>query len=149
MIGFLESIIFKRQFGFRHKHSTVRGLIAITEKIKKYMDEGKITCGIFIDLEKAFDSVDHNILFNKLNHYGFRVKVNNCLRSNLTGRKQFSTISGKNSETKDIKYGVPQGSVLGPLLFLMYINDIHNAFAFVFADDTSLLYSDNKPSKSE
>ena len=99
-----------------------------------------------IDFKKAFDTVDHLILLKKLDHYGIRGTPNNWFRSYLSDRKQYVSVSGTNSSFKSINHGVPQGSVLGPLLFLIYINDLPNALvysdAFIFADDTALLYSD-------
>ncbi|MBY0580760.1 MAG: hypothetical protein K2P53_03665 [Rickettsiales bacterium] len=135
------------QFGFRSKHSTCHALISITEKIRKALDNSNFVCGIFIDLQKAFDTVDHNILISKLKHYGIRGIVNDWFRSYLTDRKQFVSINGYNSTNKSVVCGVPQGSVLGPLLFLIYINDINNSIRFssihLFADDTNLLHINN------
>ena len=105
------------------------------------------SCGIFIDLKKAFDTVDHSILLQKLNQYGIRGTVNRWFASYLVGRQQTTQIGVKNISKKEvILSGVPQGSVLGPLLFLIYINDISNSsnrFKFyLFADDTNLLHAD-------
>ena len=141
-----KNIIYKRQFGFRKNHSTIHNLIALTEEIRKNLDKGNFSCGIFIDLQKAFDSVDHDILLKKLHHYGVRGLCNDWIRSYLVGRRQFVSVSGVKSTSKVINYGVPQGSVLGPLLFLIYVNDIQNSLiyskSFIFADDTAALYSD-------
>ena len=119
LYNFLEvqGLIFKNQFGFRKKHSTTHALIDLTEDIRKAIDENKFACGVFIDLQKAFDTVDHNILLKKLEHYGIRGIANEWFRSYLTNRKQFVSISGFNSDIAPIDFGVPQGSVLGPLLF--------------------------------
>ena len=139
-------VLFKRQYGFRSKHSTALSLINITERIRQSLDNGEYSCGILIDFKKAFDTVDHLILLKKLDHYGIRGTPNNWFRSYLSDRKQYVSVSGTNSSFKSINHGVPQGSVLGPLLFLIYINDLPNALvysdAFIFADDTALLYSD-------
>ena len=153
LIKFLErhDSIFKRQFGFRKNHSTSHVLINITENIRKALDGGEFACGIFVDLQKAFDTVDHNILLRKLCYYGVRGLANSWFQSYLSNRKHYVSISGHNSPTKINIYGVPQGSVLGPLLFLLYINDLHNAIEYSsvyhFADDTNLLHI-NKSLKS-
>ena len=143
--AFLEknNILYDLQFGFRAKHSTTHALINITEQIRSALDAGKVTCGIFIDLQKAFDTVNHEILLQKMNHYGFRGITNEWLRSYLSERKQKVTINGFVSESSVINHGVPQGSVLGPVLFLLYINDLHDCIkhstTYHFADDTNLL----------
>ena len=98
-------------------------------------------------MQKAFDTVDHTILLKKLEHYGIRGITNSWFNSYLSGRTQLTSVNGYDSEYRDMKYGVPQGSVLGPLLFLIYINDLHNAIKFStvhhFADDTNLLVSNS------
>ena len=97
-----------------------------------------------MDLQKAFDTVNHEILLEKLNYYGVRGTVNNWFKSYLEDRKQIVSINGYESDIKIIKHGVPQGSVLGPLLFLLYINDLNicikNSKVYHFADDTNLLH---------
>ena len=87
-------------------------------------------CGVFVDLQKTFDTVDHNILLHKLSHNGIRDITNCWFSSYLSNRKQFVTINGFGSEIQFFQHGVPQGSVLGPFLFLIYINDLHNAIKF-------------------
>ena len=145
LIQFLNKFkcLFTRQFGFRKNYSTNHTLINITEIIRNALDSGQFACGVFIDFEKAFDTVDHEILLAKLSHYGIRGLANSWLRSYLTLRSQYVSINNSNSELKYLVYGVPQGSVLGPLLFLIYINDLHlsTKFSIVhhFADDTNLL----------
>ena len=110
------------------------------------MDLKLFTCGIFIDLKKAFDTVNHAILLQKLDHYGFRGIINNWFSSYLLGRSQVTKVDTYLSSKSQISFGVPQGSVLGPLLFLIDINDIHNSSDklsfYLFADDTNLLYAD-------
>ena len=138
-------ILFIYQYGFRKLHSTTLALIEITDKIKTSIDEGKYVMGIYLDLTKAFDTVDHEILLHKLSIYGIRGHTNDFFRSYLTSRKQFTYINNTKSTIRDINYGVPQGSVLGPLFFILYINDIQ----FVdnpnnirlFADDTGIFLS--------
>ena len=120
------NILFQNQFGFRKNNSTSFALIEITEKIKETIDNKKYGCGIFIDLRKAFDTVNHEILLKKLEHYGIRGKALIWFRSYLTNSKQYVSLNGVCSESKYITCGVPQGSCLGPLLFLVYINDLPN-----------------------
>ena len=100
--------------------------------------------GIFLDLEKAFDSIDHDILLAKLDHYGFRGHSNKFLKSYLKNRQQYTFVNKKTSSLLNVKYGVPQGSILGPLLFLLYINDISQVLekgkGTLFADDTAITF---------
>ena len=144
MMSFIEKhcILFVNQHGFRQKHSTILALIEIVDRIKTNIDNNLYTVGIFLDLEKAFDTVNHDILYGKLEHYGFRGHSLTFLKSYLSDRKQFTRINGCNSKTLPVEYGVPQGSVLGPLLFLLYINDIQYCIDTddlrLFADDTSI-----------
>ncbi|CAB4024955.1 Hypothetical predicted protein, partial [Paramuricea clavata] len=108
------------------------------------MESKKFTCDIFTDLKKAFDTVDHSNLLTKLNHYGIRGLIHDWFNSYLSDRSQTLLIGNCTSEVISCSYGVPQGSVLGPLLFLLYINDItsfsDNYEFCLFADDTSMLY---------
>ena len=124
---FLEKyeLLFDLQFGFRTGYSTSHALIHMTETIRAALDAGYVTCGIFVDFQKAFDTVNHEILLKKLEHYGFRGVINNWFCSYLTNRKQKVVINGFESNTNTIGHGVPQGSVLGPILFFIYINDLH------------------------
>ena len=139
--------MYSLQFGFRNKHSTNHALISIVDQINEALDKNKVACSVFVDFQKAFDTVNHEILINKLSHYGINDNINRWFRSYLTDRKQFVSILGFNSSSSTLRHGVPQGSVLGPLLFLIYINDLHKAIKFSttyhFADDTNLLRIDN------
>ena len=141
----VKNILFSAQYGFREGFSTEHAIVDIVSAIQSNMDKRLFTCGIFIDLKKAFDTVNHQILLNKLNHYGFRGIINNWFESFLCNRSQTLEINKQLSDAALISNGVPQGSVLGPLLFLLYINDIHtcsNTFNFyLFADDTNILYA--------
>ena len=149
LYDFLEekNIIFESQFGFRKKHSTTHALVDLTEAIRKAIDNKKFACGVFIDLQKAFDTVDHKILLAKLEHYGVRGVANDWFRSYLKNRKHYVSISETESEIATVNIGVPQGSVLGPLLFLLYINDLNISIMYSttrhFADDTCLLNVNN------
>ena len=123
LYGFLENnnCLYVHQFGFRNNHSTNHALIRITEKITNALDDGKITCGVFLDLQKVFDTVDHQILLSKLEHYGIRGTPLNWFKSYLTNRHQFLLINNVQLETFFNEYGVPQCSVLSPLLSLTLI----------------------------
>ena len=149
IFNFLEenSIIFNRQFGFRQKHSTSHAIITLINKITNSLDHGDIVISIFLDLKKAFDTVDHRILLNKLYAYGIRGNVHDWFRSYLTDRSQFAIYDRERSDTKQIKCGVPQGSILGPILFIIYMNDIMNVsnilYTILYADDTCAVLSGN------
>ena len=137
-------LIDTNQFGFRSNHSTEHAHISSIETIKKSLDNDETVCGVFIDLQKGFDNVNREILLEKLNYYGIRSKESNWFRSRLTSRKQYVSINGFFSQTKIVRCGVPHGSTLRPLLFLIYINDLNNALDKCivdhFEDDTNFLF---------
>ena len=143
----LVEILYPLQFGFRENHSTTQALLSLTESIKSSIDNGKFGCGIFLDLQKAFDTVNHEILLQKLEHYGIRGNVLCWFQSYLSGRTQYVTVNGHVSDLLPITCGVPQGSVLGPLLFLIYVNDLPKVSKvmqfYLFADDTSIYFDSN------
>ena len=129
LYNFLEkyNCLYKKQFGFRNSHSTNHALISVTEKIKESLDNNEYSCGVFLDFQKAFDTVNHSILLKKLHHYGIRGITDDWFKSYLTNRTQQTKVNDSISEKIEITYGLPQGSMLGPLLFLVYINDLHDA----------------------
>ena len=131
----------------RKKKTTCQAILDIYSKIIDALENKETACSIFLDFAKAFDTVNHEILLKKLYHYGIRGLPLNWFTSYLSNRKQIVKLNNITSDQQIIKCGVPQGSVLGPLLFLLYINDIHktsNILKFhLFADDTSILYSHN------
>ena len=143
-----KKLIYSKQFGFRANFSTNHAIISLTEHIRKLLDKGDYVCGVFVDLEKAFDTVHHEILCDKIKAYGLRGNINNLLKSYLSDRKQYVSINGFDSDVKDVTCGVPQGSSLGPLLFLLYINDFYLCLSQTscgnFADDTFIVYNSKK-----
>ena len=136
----LKKLIYEHQSGFRAKHSTTLSLIECIDTVKQLLDDGNCVLGLFLDLKKAFDTVDHQILLYKLSNLGIRGHANDFFRSYLTNRRQYTLVNGVESNIEVTNCGVPQGSVLGPILFLIYINDmkesIQQSFIRLFADDT-------------
>ena len=144
LLAFLEKykIIYRYQFGFRKYHSTYLAVMALIDRIIKCLEDGDHIVGVFLDFSKAFDTVDHSILLKKLHYYGVRDNAYDWFNSYLNNRKQYVSYNDVTSSMKSIKCGVPQGSILGPIIFLIYINDLHcvcsDVFSIFFADYSNI-----------
>lgn len=147
LIEFLDcnNILKDCQFGFRKNFSPKLAVTQLVERILQAQGDGKFSFSVFLDLRKAFDTLDHDILLKKLRHYGIRNVGNAWFRSYLSDRSQYTVINNITSKRSSLNIGVPQGSTLGPLLFLLYINDIPNSTDILkftlFADDTCITHS--------
>ena len=139
------NVLHDSQYGFRSNRSTSLALMELIEEICTEIDNKNVTIGVFIDLKKAFDTIDHKLLLQKLEFYGIRGAANEWVKSYLSCRKQYVQVDEYSSKLRDIICGVPQGSVLGPKLFILYINDLCNVSNLVkyvlFADDTNIFKS--------
>ena len=144
---FLEKheILYPQQFGFQKRKSTTQAILNLCDQLTNAIENKEFSRCIFLDLAKAFDTVDHEILLSKLSHYGIRGTALDWFKSYLSDRTQKVYINGFLSESRNVTHGVPQGSVLGPLLFLLYINDMPYCSEILkfhlFADDTSIFFS--------
>ena len=142
-----EVQVVRRQFwaSGRPDDHLICTLVDFVDKICNAVENNQQSIGIFLDLSKAFDTIDHNILLHKLTYYGFRGKALDWFSSYLSNRKQCVIYTNEKSTMEKLTCGVPQGSILGPLLFILYVNDIVNTSSVLefvlFADDTTILYS--------
>ena len=147
LLSFLNSqdYLFNGQYGFRRGHSTSMAIIDLVENIKNAWERREHCLGVFIDFSKAFDTVDHEILIAKLDHYGVRGPPKNLIESYLSNRKQYVSYDGRESSHFDVTVGVRQGSIFGQLFLILYVNDLARSsplFKYIlFADDTNLFAS--------
>ena len=136
-----NNLLIKENSGFKRNDSTVNQLMSVTHKIYKSIDEGTDVCCVFLDVSKAFDKVWHEGLFFKIQQLGIHGRLMDWLKNYLKDRHQRVVLNGKTSSAQRVTAGVPQGSILGPLLFLIFVNDINtniNCNISLFADDTSI-----------
>ena len=147
LYSFLQqhNILYDGQFGFRPKHSTIDAITKFVSNVLEAVDNRKVCVSVYLDLSKAFDTINHSILLRKLEHYGVRGKAHEWFKSCLAQRKQYVYYKKHKSESKAVSVGIPQGSVLGPLLFIIYCNDMPKLLKYcssvIFADDTTIYHA--------
>ena len=145
LINFIEKhhLLYQYQFVFRKNHSAFMASLILLENITDALDNSEIAVCLLIDFRKAFDTVDHNILLDKLYHYGIRGNSLRWFNYYLTNRYQYVNYNNTSTDMKQITYGVPQGWILGSLLFLLYINDVASVSCafFQFNSQMTLHYS--------
>ena len=146
MLSFLNcnNVLVPIQHGFRHKRCTIHPIFDSITSCHDNIQNKDISALLFLDIQKAFDSVSHSILLQKLEHYGIRGIANSLMKTYLEKRKQYVSITTHNSTDRTIEFGVPQGFILGPLLFLIYINNLPLCLQTIprlYADDTALFTS--------
>ena len=136
------SVKVSNQAAFRKLYSTITSLISSTDLWHENIDHSNVNLIIFLDLKKAFDTVDYDILLKRLRAYGIRGKAGGWFESCLYNTKQFCSLNGQHSKTRNLTCGIPQGSCLGPLLFIIYLNDLEKCLEFsrasIYADETNI-----------
>ena len=137
--------LYCKQFGFQKAYSPEHAILQVVEQINQSFEKSEFTLGVFVDLSKAFDTADHQILLKKLEYYGIAGNNLRWFENYLKDRQQFISFEHNSSKKATITCGIPQVSILGPLLFLLYVNDLHHASKILnpvmFADDTNLFFS--------
>jgi len=138
-----NSLFINSQYGYRPQHSTQLAALELATRISEQLEAKKTPFNVYIDLSKAFDMLDHDILLEKLKCYGFHQNAVQLCRSYLQNREQYVDYNGKTSTLLNVRKGVPQGSILGPLFFIIFVNDLPKAskifHSIMYADDTTLL----------
>ena len=146
-----NNILISNQYGFRPNYSTSLALFELTENIRKDIDTGHVVALVTKDLEKAFDMLSHDILIRKLKYYGFSDQVIKWFSDYFQLRRQVTLINGNESNPTFVKHGVPQGSILGPLLFILYLNDLPRVIKHckisLYADDTCVYLASKDPAQ--
>jgi len=146
-----NNVLTPHQYGFQKSKSTELAVLELMDRLVASLANGNRCCGIFLDLSKAFDTINHSLLLTKLEHYGIRGLAHTWFKNYLSDRQQFTSVNGLDSGVSAVTCGIPQGSILGPLLFLLYINDLVNATStgsmILFADDTNIIYEDRNLSE--
>ena len=144
-----NNLLSDKQFGFRKGLSTYMPILLIQDLIATAFEANELIVGVFLDLKKAFDTVDHDILCQKLKKYGVKDNSHDIISSYLNSRMQTVSIRGSHADFKRVNIGVPQGSILGPLLFIIYINDLasnqREVDYFIYADDTAIFFKHRDP----
>ena len=144
-----NNILIPNQYGFRPDHSTSLALFELTENIRKAIDSGNVVAVVTKDLEKAFDMLSHDILIRKMRYYGFTEQVIKWFSDYFHLRRQVTIVNGNKSNPSFVKHGVPQGSILGPLLFILFLNDLPKAIKHcrvsIYADDTCVYLASKDP----
>ena len=140
-----NNLLYCKQFGFQKGDSPEHAILQLVEQINQSFEKNEFTLGMFVDLSKAFDTVDHQILLKKLEYYGIARNNLRCFENYLKDRKQFISFEHNSTKKATVTRSVPQGSIIGPLLLLLYVNDLHHASKIlnpiIFKDDANLLFS--------